>query len=190
MHNSLQQQGEAALASGASPAESDVAEGRQNAMKLKELISRARTGVRRRLKQSGFSLVEVTVGMAVIGTTSIALFSGFTSGFFTMQMARENLRATQIMLEKTETLRLYSWDQINTVGFIPPTFTARYDPNSTNSGIVYSGTIAISPCNLATSFSNDMRTVTVTLSWATGSLPRSRSFSTYISRNRIQNYIY
>jgi prepilin-type N-terminal cleavage/methylation domain-containing protein len=159
-------------------------------MKLKELISQARHGVRRRLNQSGFSLVEVTVGMAVIGTTSIALFSGFTSGFFTMQMARENLRATQIMLEKTETLRLYSWDQINTVGFIPPTFSARYDPNSTNAGIIYSGSITITPCSLPTTFSNDMRTVTVNLNWTTGQLPRSRTFSTYISRNGIQNYIY
>src|SRR5262245_30151305 len=94
-------------------------------------------GRRKNRRAAGFSLVEVTVGMAVIGTSAIALFSGFTSGFFTMQMARENLRATQIMLEKTETLRLYSWDQINTGGFIPATFTAPYDPNSTNGGIVY-----------------------------------------------------
>jgi hypothetical protein len=138
----------------------------------------------------GFSLVEVTVGMAVVGTSAIALFSGFTSGFFTMQMARENLRATQIMLEKTETIRLYSWDQINTAGFIPATFTARYDPNSTNSGIIYQGQMVISPCTLNTSFSNDMRTVTVTLTWTTGALNRSRSFTTYIARNGLQNYIY
>src|SRR5256885_4625688 len=93
---------------------------------------------------AGFSLVEVTVGMAVIGTAVVALFSGFTSGFFTMQMARENLRATQIMLEKTETLRLYSWDQVTTPGFIPLTFTAPYDPNATNgvANIIYSGAMA------------------------------------------------
>ena len=154
-------------------------------MKVRDPIVNRRT--RRVL---GFSLVEVTVGMAVIGTSAVALFSGFTSGFFTMQMARENLRATQIMLEKTETVRLYSWDQINTAGFIPTAFSAPYDPNSTNSGITYSGTLAITPCALNTSFSNDMRTVTVTLSWKTGSLNRSRSFTTYIARNGLQNYIY
>ena len=147
---------------------------------------------RKRSRAGGFSLVEVTVGMAVIGTTAIALFSGFTSGFFTMQMARENLRATQIMLEKTETLRLYSWDQINTAGFIPPTFTAPYDPNTTNgnTGIVYAGSMTITPCGIPTSFSNDMRTVTVTLDWKTGSLNRTRTFTTYIARNGLQNYIY
>jgi type II secretory pathway pseudopilin PulG len=145
---------------------------------------------RKRSRAGGFSLVEVTVGMAVIGTTAIALFSGFTSGFFTMQMARENLRATQIMLEKTETLRLYSWDQINTGGFIPTSFTAPYDPNSTNTGIVYSGLMTITPCAIPTTFSNDMRTVTVKLDWKTGSLNRTRTFTTYIARNGLQNYIY
>lgn len=161
-------------------------------MKLRQLLSSARQGEERRPQQRGFSLVEVTIAMAVIGTTAVALFSGFTSGFFTMQMARENLRATQIMLEKTETLRLYSWDQINTPGFIQSVFTAPYDPNSTNSGTTYTGRITVGPCTIPPpiSFSNDMRTITVDLSWTTGTLPRSRSFSTYISRNGIQNYVY
>ncbi|HXJ60359.1 MAG TPA: type II secretion system protein [Verrucomicrobiae bacterium] len=154
-------------------------------MKVRDPILNRRTH-----RAGGFSLVEVTVGMAVVGTSAIALFSGFTSGFFTMQMARENLRATQIMLEKTETIRLYSWDQINTAGFIPTAFTAPYDPNSTNSGITYQGRMTITPCPLSTTFSNDMRAITVTLNWTTGSLNRSRSFTTYIARNGLQNYIY
>lgn len=141
--------------------------------------------------QSGFSLVEVSFGMGVVGTAAVALFSGFTSGFFTMQMARENLRATQVLLEKTETLRLYSWDQINTPGFIPQTFTAVYDPNATNGqGIVYTGTMIITNCPVSASYSDEMRMATITLNWQTGSLPRTRSFTTYIARNGLQNYIY
>jgi len=143
-------------------------------------------------QSAGFSLVEVTVGMGVVATSVVALFSGFTSGFFTMEMARENLRATQIMLEKTETLRLYSWDQINTAGFIPTAFSAAYDPNTTNGngGAVYHGTLSITPCPLPTSYSNDMKQVTVSLNWRTGSLDRSRTFTTYIARNGLQNYVY
>ncbi len=49
-------------------------------------------------------MIEVTIGMGVIGTTCAALLTGITSGFFTMRMARENLRATQIILEKVETI--------------------------------------------------------------------------------------
>src|SRR5262250_322490 len=111
---------------------------------------------------AGFSLVEVTVGMAVVGTSVVALFSGFTTGFFTMQMARENLRATQIMLEKTETLRLYNWDQVNDPGFVKTNFVSPYDPTATNllTGIVYNGTVTISAAPVPTSYSNDMRMVT------------------------------
>jgi len=81
-----------------------------------------------RQKLAGFSLIEATIGLGIIGTVVGAMLSGIANGTFTMRMARENLRATQIMLEKVETIRLYSWDQINSNGFIPTTFTNLYDP--------------------------------------------------------------
>ena len=69
---------------------------------------------------------------------------------------------------------------------------APYDPNATNgvANIIYSGAMAISPAPISTSYSNDMRMVTVSLNWKTGSLNRSRSYTTYIARNGLQNYIY
>lgn len=142
--------------------------------------------------QTGFSLIEVTMAMGVIGTASMALFTGFTGGFQTMEMARENLRATQVLLEKTETLRLYSWDQINTSGFIPRNFSAFYDPNDTNSSssIVYSGTMVITNCPISTSYSNDMKMAVITINWQTGGIQRTRTFSTFIARNGLQSYIY
>ena len=143
-----------------------------------------------RSRQAGFSLVEVSVAMGLIATVLGALFSSFTSGFFTMQMARENLRATQIMLEKVETIRLYSWDQINTPGFIPAGFTAVYDPNSTNAGPTYTGTLVISGAPIGSSYSNEMKQFTVRVAWQSGSLSRSREFTTYVARNGLQNYIY
>lgn len=141
---------------------------------------------------AAFSLVEATVGMALISTVVGALFSGFTTGFFTMQMARENLRATQIMLEKVETIRLYSWDQITTTNFIPTTFTAAYDPQAPNGqqGLTYQGTMTITDAPIGTSYANDMKLVTVTLNWKTGNLNRTRQFSSYISRYGLQDYIY
>src|SRR4051794_40443007 len=88
-------------------------------------------------RQRAFSLIEVTIGMGILGTVVGAVLSGFTSGIFTMKMARENLRATQIMLERMETIRLYSWDQIN-ASYLSNTFTAFYDPNATNApGLTY-----------------------------------------------------
>ena len=147
--------------------------------------------LRHRRKLAAFSLIEATVGMGIIGTVLGAMLSGITTGTFTMRMARENLRATQIMLEKVETIRLYSWDQINSNGFIPPTFTATYDPQGTpNVGLTYSGTMAITPAAIGSSYSNDMKMVTVHLSWQTSGLQRDREFTSYISRNGLQDYIY
>ncbi len=136
-------------------------------------------------------MIEVTIGMGVIGTTCAALLTGITSGFFSMRMARENLRATQIILEKVETIRLYSWDQINTAGFIPATFTEVYDPTRTNAtGLTYNGTMTITTPAIPNSYKDDLRMLTVNLSWTTGSIPRTRQFSTFISRNGLQNYVY
>ncbi len=136
-------------------------------------------------------MIEVTIGMGVIGTTCAALLTGITSGFFSMRMARENLRATQIILEKVETIRLYSWDQINTAGFIPATFTEVYDPTRTNStGLTYNGTMTITTPAISNSYKDDLRLLTVNLSWTTGSIPRTRQFSTFIARDGLQNYTY
>lgn len=137
-------------------------------------------------------MIEASVGMGVLGIIVVALFSGFTTGFFTMQLARENLRATQILLEKMETIRLYSWDQINTPGFIPPTFTAAYDPNGGvgGQGLTYSGTMVVTNAPISSSYANNMRMVKVTITWKTGNLDRTRDFTSYISRYGMQDYIY
>src|SRR5437868_1390557 len=117
-------------------------------------------------RQLAFSLIEVTVGMGILGTVVGAVLSGFTAGIFTMKMARENLRATQIMLERMETIRLYSWDEVTTAGYLSNSFTAFYDPNSTNApGLVYSGTMTVANAPISSSYSNDMKMFTVTLSW-------------------------
>jgi type II secretory pathway pseudopilin PulG len=159
-------------------------------MKIRvSLISR----LRRRL--AAFSIMEVTVGLGILGMAMAALFSGFTSGFFTVRMARENLRATQIMLEKVETIRLYSWRQVTNAGFIPTNFTAKYDPVSqtSTSGLVYQGELYIDAVNtnqLGATYAPNMRLVTVKLNWKTGNLERHREFKSYISRYGLQDYVY
>src|ERR1043165_4567521 len=139
-----------------------------------------KSSIRRRFKRTlaGFSLIEVTMGMGMIGMVTGAMLTGISSGFFTMQMARENQRATQIMLEKVETIRLYSWDQINTAGFIPSSFTNAYDPQAEvgSQGLIYNGTLAITDTPIAADYSGDMKQVKVQLSWKTGSIPRQREF--------------
>jgi prepilin-type N-terminal cleavage/methylation domain-containing protein len=139
-----------------------------------------------------FTLVEVVFAMGIVGVLFLALYAGLSSGFAIIKLARENTRATQILVEKMETIRLYNWDQINSNGFLLTNFSVRYYPvgGATNGGTLYNGSISIMAAPLATSYADDMKKVTVTLDWKTGDLPRTRSISTYVSRNGLQNYIY
>jgi hypothetical protein len=136
-------------------------------------------------------MMEVTVSMGVLGLAVSILFNGLAAGFFTVRMARENLRATQIMLEKAETLRLYNWNQVTNGVYIKKEFSVPYDPNSTNSkGAVYDGTIEIEPAPMATDYSDDLRLVTIKVTWKTGGLSRNREFRSLVSRYGMQDYIY
>jgi type II secretory pathway pseudopilin PulG len=143
-----------------------------------------------RCRSGGFSIIEATIGMGLVAMVAVGLFSAFTQGIFSLRMARENLRATQVLLEKVETIRLYSYDQITNAGFIPTNFVSYYDPNSPQKGIAYSGTMTIGDAGLTNTYNNDLRLFTVTVKWKTGMLQRERQFSTFVARNGLQDYVY
>lgn len=144
-----------------------------------------------RPREGAFTLVEVVTAMGVIGLLVLAVFGAITSGVGTMRMARENLRATQVLLEKTEALRLYNWDQLNT-NFMPTAFVVPYDVTTTNtkSGILYYGRMTIQPADTGASYNDQMRRVTVRLDWRTGQIARTREMTTYVARSGLQNYVY
>jgi prepilin-type N-terminal cleavage/methylation domain-containing protein len=150
----------------------------------------SKAGVRPAGVGSGFTLVEVLVGMAIVGIVFVALYTGMTVGFGAVRMARENTGATQILTEKFETLRLYNWDQINSNGFIPATFVVPLDASLTNSSRNYTGTVTIAAADIAEGYSNDLRLVTVSLTWASGGRISTRSRQGYVARYGLQNYVY
>lgn len=144
-----------------------------------------------RTSKQGATLASTVIAMAILGILTTAALAVISSGIVTIRLARENDRATQVLVEKMESVRLYNWDQINSNGFIPPTFTAYYDPQGgTNQGLAYSGTIRIAPANMASSYTNDLMQIQVQISWQSGSLSRSRELSTFVSRYGLESYIY
>jgi type II secretory pathway pseudopilin PulG len=143
--------------------------------------------------EKGFTLVDVIMAIALLGVMASGIFGSFRYGFFTLQLTRENQRATQILLEKVETLRLYSWDQINQPNFVPATLPPEYyDPQgaSGSQGVVYNGTVTIANYPLGASYAANMRQVTITMNWTTRNIPHTRSLTTYIAKDGIQNYVY
>ncbi len=56
--------------------------------------------------EAAYTLAEVIMGAMMVTITFVSLYAGMSTGFAVTKAARENLRATQIMLERMEGIRL------------------------------------------------------------------------------------
>lgn len=140
-------------------------------------------------------MIEALVGLSVAAFALVSLYAGITYGMSITEVTRENLRATQLMLEKFETIRLYTWDQLQgSNGFvIPGTFTNSYavDPlTGQGSGVVYTGTMQIQDAPLGASYNSDLKLITVTLNWTCADVARTRTMQTLVARQGLQQYVY
>lgn len=159
-----------------------------------------------------FSLTEVMVAMGVAGGIVAAVYAGVAASFQTLRLTRENLRATQILVEKLEAVRLSKWSDLTSC---PSNyaFTEKYWPDSTNGdgGVTYYGEITMTDCsftNVPATYSNSMKQIVITVKWtnqqsgqtyrseAAGNsntnrmyLARSRTMSTYVTEHGLQSYI-
>lgn len=160
---------------------------------MNESLSR----LKRLRAQAAFSLIEVTVAISVLMVVLVGIFGSMTMGLSVTQISRENLRSTQIMLDKMEGLRLYDWSQVTDTNFLMAVFTNWFyetnsigQSNAMGNGIQYVGTVTVSQWPFNTAYSNNMRQVTVTVGWSDGGINRTRSMSTYVSLSGLQNYIF
>ena len=144
-------------------------------------------------RQPGYTLAEVMVGIAIMSVMFLTLYLGFTQGFGVVQSSRENLRATQILQQQAEVIRLYTWEQVDpAAGWIPPTSTWTFYPmgGNGNQGITYTGTVNIAAAPMTESYAADNKLVTFALTWKSGNVQRQRQISTLVSKYGLHNYIY
>ena len=164
---------------------------------LSNMTILASNGAVGRAKRRAFTLLEVLVGMSIIMVVFVTIFGGMTMGLSITQLSRENLRATQIMLDKMEGVRLYNWSQVNDTNFLKSGFTNWfYETNNIGlvtaqgNGVQYTGSVSVAAWPFSASYSNNMRIVTVTVGWTSGNVVRTRSMSTFVSQNGMQNYVF
>ena len=158
-----------------------------------------------RRTNGGFGLIDALFAMAIAGVMFTALYAGLAFGFKVIRLARENTRATQIMLEKMETIRLYTWTQVTNTGdtnlgtyFMPNNkFTVPYYAVGTNTSLMYTGQIFVEASGVlngvgtSTTYADDMRKVTIRVDWCPmGVTNRTRTMSTYVTKNGMQTYVY
>jgi hypothetical protein len=135
--------------------------------------------------------------MSLIGITLVAMLGGLNWVVSCVQWAREGARATQLMEEKLDTLRLYSWDQLNTPGFISTNFVATFSTLENGSaapgqynGPIYTGLVTIGSAPLTEAYGSQMRLVTVNLQWSSGNRPRHTQMSTFVAQYGMQSFVY
>ncbi len=154
------------------------------------LIESKRTNIHTR----AFTLVEVMVAVLVVGILFVALFTGLSQGFAICSASRERLRANQVALERIEGIRLVKWTDLTNTALVPTAFSALYLPSSQSGSVVYYGTMTIADAPLSgvpvPTYNNDVKKITVNLTWTNGTLVRTHSLATLVSRNGLQNYIY
>lgn len=136
--------------------------------------------------------MEAVIGMMVCGIVFISLYAGLSQGFKITQISRENLRATQVMIERLESIRLNTFEQLESPGFVPsgavPEPYYRVSSND-NGGFNYMVTVTISNAPFSTSYSGDLKSVNVKVDWTSGGISRTREMNTLIARNGLQAYI-
>ena len=150
--------------------------------------------------EAAYTLAEVVMGAMMVTITFVSLYAGMSSGFAVTKAARENLRATQIMLERMEGVRLYNWGQLVYSNMIPTVFTNYYYPltnNGESPGVPYIGRFTVTNASFpspAPSYADNMRLVTVQVWWTnslgTNLVMRTRSMQTLVGRIGLQSYIY
>ncbi len=145
--------------------------------------------------RAGMTLAEVMVGVGVMGIMSVSLYAGFAFAFAEIRLAQENVRATQILEERMEVVRLLNWDQVvNLPGYIPMSFTAPfYADNPTNppsGAFSYTGTVLVTNAPVTETYANDLRMIQIQVSWPSGNVIRQRQMTTFVAQYGVQKYIY
>ena len=140
--------------------------------------------------QRAFSLPEALMASGMAAIAFIALYSSFGLAFSSVQACRQDLRATQILVDKMEAFKNRTMDELDDSGLAPRTMVMRFSPSETNQGWAYQGTITVENAPGTEAYSNDLRLVTVSLTWATGSTTRRKSMQTLVSRYGLNNYDY
>jgi len=158
-----------------------------------------------RLRSRAFTLIDALFAMMMAGIMFAALYAGLAYGFKIVRMARENTRATQIMLEHMEIIRLYTWQQLTNAGpdssfFLNtnPFTVPYYSVGNASTSLLYTVRVSLADAPVTqgdwitpASYAAQMRKISVRLDWTPpGGTNRSRKMSSYVTRNGLQTYVW
>ena len=137
------------------------------------------------LRRRGFSFVDAVVAAAILGLTSATVFFGISTIVSGIQFDREQDRATQIMVEKLDAIRLYAWQDLTTT-IMPTNFQASFCTDC-ELDLTYNGTVEIEDSPGSEGYSSRLKKVTVTLDWQSGTGTNQAQLHTLVSEYGTQS---
>ena len=153
-----------------------------------------RRSVRRSAAVLGFTLIESIVATLLAAILLPTIFAGLAAGFSVVQATRENLRATQIIVQRMEALRLAAYKTLQDPAAYPTTVTDYYNPAGKANGnggtaytVTYNWTNGLS--TLPPAYRTNVLLVTVQASWNSGKVQHVRSMQSYVARYGIQRFV-
>ncbi len=137
---------------------------------------------------------EAMIAVLLAAIMLLALYGCFASGYSMLTVSRENLRATQILQQRIERVRLCTFKQIKDPAINPPLVTEYYAPaaQGISPGVNYTVSFltAVPPMgSVPEGYRTNMLLVTVGATWTSGKVKRTRSMQTYVALNGIENYV-
>ena len=142
----------------------------------------------RRCRVSAFTLVETVVATFLTAVMIPAIYAAIVAGFCIIQVTREDLRATQIILQRMEAIRLSPYKLIQDPSSYP-TNSTDYFCNTNGAAYSISYNWQPGPASLPPSYRTNVVLVTVNASWLSGKVQRTRSMQSYVARYGIQRYV-
>jgi hypothetical protein len=146
--------------------------------------------------------VEVVCAVFIAAIAATVLFAGFDNGFALLRTTREDMRATQILEQKTEAFRLFTWQQLTNAETPGLPFQEYYDPSGSANNKGTTNWVTISTTAPATNLYTDPATaayrtnlhlITITVVWTNyiGSKPvvHSRQMQTLSALAGMQSYL-
>ncbi len=164
-------------------------------------IDRTTTNQLARASASAFTLAESLMAIAAGSVMLLSLYTSFLYGFRATRVVREDLRATQILVQRMEKIRMCSFNQIQDPTLNPPTSTEYYDPTDQSNGrggVAYTVTLTNTVATKADLnpgygglvwYTNNVLKITATATWTNGNVQQVRSMQTFAARNGIQSYV-
>lgn len=139
--------------------------------------------------ESGFTLVEVFIGLVIFAFIATTLFQTIRLGYSIMGHTRDVTRITQIMQYQAENIRGSSWNTVKSLKGTNSISVDKYGIPTSGKGVTPFGWSSFTLTQILTEKKSDLYVATLTANWTNNQGKSfSRTITTTITEKGINEY--